>query len=318
MQCLWGTYDYPLTLGEVTALINTIWGEVLDGRLIDLPEIAFFEAPTVRYLAFRAWLIYCYGQTGQSDQWQTYTDFAARIESALVLGNLAQDRSNSGLIGADQALVRLDANTPLVEVSALVESPASTIYTGPSDQLGLSRSRDNAVPALVDTRGLPLALAVHQRLARIPLIGRLASKLSLTQVTMDDLRELGEITRIDQIPDDERESLLAAIVPSEPLPKERARIGTYAALLTLATEMKVRPTESDLFDTACSMNRFGEPLLDHVAEGWISYCVRDAIAVTQEAVLAAVMGEILASPAGGLAGVARHVIVGGLMERSVS
>ena len=77
--------------------------------------------PSVRYLAFRAWLVHRYGQTGQADDWQTYTDFAARIESALVLGNLTQDRTISGLIGADQALVRLDAGTPQVEVSSLVK-----------------------------------------------------------------------------------------------------------------------------------------------------------------------------------------------------
>ena len=271
--------------------------------------------PSVRYLAFRAWLIHRYGQTGQADDLDTFTAFAARIESALVLGNLTQDRAISGLIGADQALVRLDAGTSEVQVSSLVKSPASTIYTGPSDQLGLSKTRDNLVPALVDTRGLPLALAVQQRLARIPLLERLVSEPNLTQAALDDLRELGAVVRIDQIPDDERELLLAAIVPTKPLPKERARVGTYAALLALAAKKKARPTEGDLFDAACSMNRFDEPILDNVAVGWTFYGVRDAIAVTQEAVLAAVMGEIMASPDGGLAGVARKQVVGALMER---
>jgi hypothetical protein len=287
--------------------VQFIGGTLLDGITT--------VTPSVRYLSFRAWLIHRYGQTGQPDHWQAFTDFAARMEAALVFGNLTQDRSVSGLIGTDQALLRLDANTSQVEVSALVKSPASTIYTGPSDQLGLSKTRDNAVPALVDTRGLPLALSVHQRLARVPLIDRLVSEPNLTQVSVDDLRELGEVTRIDQIPDDERDLLLAAIVPSKPLPKERARVGTYAALLALATKMKVQPTEGDLFDAACSMDRFGEPLLDQMAGGWTSYCVRDAIAVTQEAVLAAIMDEIMASPDSDLAGAARDVIVGALLER---
>jgi hypothetical protein len=181
--------------------------------------------------------------------------------------------------------------------------------------LGLSRTRDNLVPALVDTRGLPLAQAAQQRLGRIPLLERLVSESNLTHAALDDLRELGVVARIDQIPNDERELLLAAIVPAKPLPKERARIGTYAALLALAARMKARPTESDLFDSACSMNRFGEPLLDQMAVGWTFYCVRDAIAVTQEAVMAAVMDEIMASPEGGLAGVARERVVGALMER---
>ena len=124
--------------------VQFIGGTLLDGVTT--------VTPSVRYLAFRAWLIHRYGQTRQADDLDTFTAFAARIESALVLGNLTQDRTISGLIGSDQALVRLDAGTPEMEVSSLVKSPASTIYTGPSDQLGLSKTRDNLVPALVDMR----------------------------------------------------------------------------------------------------------------------------------------------------------------------
>jgi hypothetical protein len=271
--------------------------------------------PSVRYLAFRAWLIHSYGQSGQPDRWQDFTEFAARIESALVLGNLTQDRSISGLIGTDQALARLDANTPRVAISALVKSPASTIYAGPSDQLGITRSREDAVPGLVAERGVPLAMALDRTLSRIPLIESLLSKNDLADVSIDDLRELGAVARIDQIPDDERELLIAAIVPATPLNRERARIGTYAALLALAAQLNARPAEGDLFDAACSMARLGEPILDRVADGWTSYCVRDVIAVTQEAVMAAVMDEIMASPDGGLAGVDRDVVIAGLMER---
>jgi hypothetical protein len=287
--------------------VQFIGGTLLDG--------VSTVTPSVRYLAFRAWLIHRYGQSGQPDRWQDFTDFAARIESALVLGNLTQDRSIGGLIGTDQALARLDANTPQVTISALVKSPASTIYAGPSDQLGITRSRQDAVPGLVAERGVPLATALDRTLSRVPLIERLLSKLDLTDVSIDDLRELGAVARIDQIPGDERELLIAAIVPAKPLTRERARIGTYAALLALAAQLNARPSESDLFDAACSMARFGEPMLDRVADGWTSYCVRDAIAVTQEAVMAAVMDEIMASPDGGLAGVDRDVVIAGLMER---
>ena len=120
--------------------------------------------PSVRYLAFRAWLIHRYGQSGGADSWQKFTDFAARVESALVLGNLLENSSIGGLIGSDQALERLALGNAQVQIASLVKSPASKIYTGPSDQLGISKSRDNAVPALVMERGLPLAKAVDQRL----------------------------------------------------------------------------------------------------------------------------------------------------------
>lgn len=287
--------------------VQTIGGTLLDGVTT--------VTPSVRYLAFRAWLIQCYGQRGGADSWQTFTDFAARAESALVLGNLIEDRTIGGLIGSDQALERLDFGDTQVQLSRLVKSPASTIYTGPSDQLGITESQDNAVPKLVIERGLPLAKAVDQRLTTVPLIERLIRDDDLGAASVDDLHELGSKVRIDQIPDDERELLLAAIMPSAPRPAERNRIRTYAALLALAAQQKSAPSEGEFFDAACSPDRFGEPLVDQVADGWVTYCVRDAIAVTQEGVLAAVMSEVLGQPDGGLSGIERRVVSEALMER---
>lgn len=83
--------------------VQHIGGKLLDGITT--------VTPTARYLAIRAWLISRYGQTLQADDWQNYTEYAARVESALVLGNLIQDRSIAGLIGAEEALVRLDAKS---------------------------------------------------------------------------------------------------------------------------------------------------------------------------------------------------------------
>jgi hypothetical protein len=136
--------------------VQFIGGTLLDGVTT--------VTPSVRYLAFRAWLIHRYGQTGRADSWQAFTDFAARIESALVLSNLVHAPSLSGLIGSDEALERLAKGEPRVQISSLVKSPASTIYTGPSDQLGISKMRDNAVPGLVFERGVPLAQSVNRRL----------------------------------------------------------------------------------------------------------------------------------------------------------
>jgi hypothetical protein len=287
--------------------VQEIGGTLLDG----ITSVT----PSVRYIAFRAWLIHRYGQSGQPDSWQSFTDFSARIESALVLGNLLQDRSIGGLIGSYEGHLRLKANTANLAISALAKSPATTVYAGPSDQLGITKARDDAVPGLVFERGVPLAAIVDRRLSHVPVIQRLLLESDLAEVSKDDLSELGTVARIDQIPDDERQLLIDAIVPEQPLTKERARIGTYASLLALASKMKASPTEGALFDAACSKSRFGEPILDRVADRWTIYCVRDSIAVTQEAVMAAVMGEIMSSPDGGLLGVDRGVVVAGLMER---
>lgn len=271
--------------------------------------------PSVRYIALRAWLIHQYGQSGNPDTWKAFMDFSGRVEAALVLGNLVQDPSIGGLIGSDDGLERLRTSTSTLAISPLVQAPAASIYSGPSDQLGISKSRDDAVPGLTVERGLALAAVVGRRLSQVPILKVLLSQPSIAEVSADDLRELGAAARIDQIPDDEREILVSAIVPNQPRSNEYARVGTYASLLTLAANLKRRPSEGDLFDTACSMARFGEPILDRTADGWTAYCVRDSIAVTHEAVMAAVMGEIRASPDGGLAGVVREQIVESLLER---
>ncbi len=287
--------------------VQTIGGSLLDGVTT--------VTPSVRYLALRAWLIYRYGQRGGADSWLKFNDFAARIESALVFGNLLEDQSIGGLIGSDQALERLARRDSHVQIERLVRSPATTIYTGPSDQLGITQSRGSALPALVEERGLPLARAVDQRLATTRLIERLILDDNFGATSLDELREVGSNVRIDQIPDDESELLLAAIMPTNPRPTEWNRIRTYAALLVLATQRKSAPSEVNFFDAACSPGRFGNDLVDEVADGWVTYCVRDAIAVTQEGVLAAVMGEVLAQPGGGLTGVDRSVVIEALMER---
>ena len=126
--------------------------------------------PSIRYIAFRAWLIYRYGESYRPDSLQGFTDFSAYAECGLVMGNLSQKRSMNGLVGSDEAIVRLDAHTSHVSLSALVKTPATTIYAGPSEQVGISWSRDDKVPGLTAERGKPLAQAVDQLLSKSPLL----------------------------------------------------------------------------------------------------------------------------------------------------
>jgi hypothetical protein len=286
--------------------VQTIGGSLLDGVTT--------VTPSIRYLGFRAWLIYRYGESHFPDSWQAFTDFSAYAECALVLGNLAQERSLNGLIGADDALIRLDANTSPISISPLVKVPATTIYTGPSEQLGISWSRDDKVPGLTVQRGKPLALALDSVLSKIPLVEALFGK-GPKEASREELRELGAVARIDLSPEAEREALVAALLPNAPLPQERARMGTYAALLTLAQAKGASPTETDLFSAACSQKRFGQKVLDHAADGWLTYCVRDAIAVSQEAVLATVMNEIVLGPENGRLGIQSSHIIAELLGR---
>jgi hypothetical protein len=222
----------------------------------------------------------------------------------------------NGLIGADEGIIRLDSQGSQIGISSLVKTPAATVYAGPSYQLHVSWSRDEKVPGISAERGKPLALAVDKALSGVPLVSRLFNGHPPNEANRDELAELGRVARIDQVPDSEREALTAALLPATPLSREeRTRIGTYAALLTLAKDKGAPPTERDLFTAACSLSRFGEPLLDLAADGWLMYCVRDAIAVSQEAILAAVMNEVTAGSEGGQSGVERFRVVAELLER---
>lgn len=288
--------------------VQTIGGALLDG--------VTSVSPSVRYIGFRAWLIHRYAESRRPDSWREFTNFAGYVESALVLGNLSRQRTIYGLIGADEGLVRLDASSSRLELSALVKTPAATVYAGPSDQLGVSWSRGEKSPGLSGERGKPLALAMEETLGKVPLVGRLLSSHPPGKAGRDELEELGEIATIDRIPGVERDALLAAVVPVKPLSREHARIGTYAALLLLAKQNSTIPTETDLFRAACSLKRFGEPLLDPIADGWLTYCVRDAIAVSHEAALAAVIGELMPAPESGEAGMDGTEVVQELMART--
>lgn len=288
--------------------VQTIGGSLLDGVTT--------VTPSVRYIAIRAWLIYRYGESYFPDSWRQFTDFSSYAECALVLGNLIENRSMNGLIGADEGVIRLDSQVSHIGISSLVKTPAATVYAGPSEQLHVSWSRGEKVPGISAERGRPLALAVDNVLSGIPFVKRLFDPNRPDKASREELAELGRVARIDQIPDLEREALIAALLPVIPLSKkERTRIATYAALLTLAKDKGAPPTEKDLFTAACSLSRFGDPLLDPAADGWLMYCVRDAMAVSQEAVLAAVMSEITAGSEEGRSGVERHLVISELLER---
>ncbi len=286
--------------------VQTIGGTLLDG----ITSVT----PSIRYLAMRAWMIQQYGQSGQPDAAESFLRFAARLESAVVLANLSVDKQIQGLIGANEANERLKSSNSEIEISPLTVNSAAAVYAGPSDQLGISNPRGDAVPALIDERGAPLARAVESQLRGNPLLGRLLGESGVVSASRDELAELSSVARIDHIPDEEIEILTRALIPQDPLPRERARIGTYSALLVMARDLRARPNEQQFLNAACSVERFGEPLLDPVADGWTAYCVRDALAVVHEATFAAVMDQITSSSDEGKDGVDRRELVASLLE----
>lgn len=288
--------------------VQTIGGSLLNGITT--------VTPSIRYIAIRAWLIHRYSQAKLPDSANEFTKRSSTVECALVLGNLLQDRSMTGLIGFNEALERLNTGTQSLDLGALVKTPASTIYAGASEQLLVSWSREDGMPGLGENRGLPLALAIEQGNSGSKLVGSLFQKAPLKEAHTDDLAEFGAAMRIDKIPSGEREALVAAIIPMKPKPRELNRIATYTALLRLSKEKGALATESDLFKAACSHKRFGDPLLDQAADGWLTYCVRDLIAVSQEAVLEAVLSELNLGADDHRLGVEGRAIITELLSRA--
>jgi hypothetical protein len=272
--------------------------------------------PSIRYIAIRAWLIHRYSQAELPDSANEFTKRSSNVECALVLGNLLQDRSMTGLIGFNEALERLNAGAGSLGLGPLVKTPASNIYAGASDQLLVSWSREDGMPGLGESRGLPLALAVEGSNAGSKLVRSLFQKAPLEEALTDDLKEFGAAMRIDKIPDEEREALVAAIIPMKPKPSELNRVATYTALLRLSKEKGALATESDLFKAACSHKRFGDSLLDQAADGWLTYCVRDLIAVSQAAVLGAVLGELNLGTNENQLGIEGRAIISELLSRA--
>ena len=272
--------------------------------------------PSIRYIAIRAWLIHRYSQAQLPDSANEFTKRSSTVECALVLGNLLQDRSMTGLIGYNEALERLNAGAGTLGLGPLVKTPASNIYAGASDQLLVSWSREDGMPGLGENRGLPLALAVEGGNAGSKLVSSLFQKAPLEEALTDDLKEFGAAMRIDKIPEEEREALVAAIIPTKPKPSELNRVATYTALLRLSKEKGALATESDLFKAACSHKRFGDSLLDQAADGWLTYCVRDLIAVSQEAVLGAVLSELNLGTDENRHGVEGRAIISELLSRA--
>jgi hypothetical protein len=104
---------------------------------------------------------------------------------------------------------------------------------------------------------------------------------------------VGNLCRIDKVPEAEREILSEILLPKAPLSaQEFSRLGSYACLLLLAKQSGRKSTESDLFAGALALGGFGDELFTPVANGWTRYCARDAIAVTHECALSCMVNEI--------------------------
>jgi hypothetical protein len=253
--------------------------------------------PTVRYFSIRCWIIKEFGRTGLPASPEAIVSFASKIEAAIVLGNLLANPDRGGFVGSDQARDRIDEGDDPLSLERLVKSQiAFNIYAGSSDGLGLTKTTDSGLPALISERGLPLAEAIEQCVASTEFGKLLATGELPNKLPRHVLRELGDRLPIDSIPLTERELLIAALMPEKPQVRggsdEAMRVATYCALLELGKSLKRPPRDADLFALAVEASPQASATLQGALDGWACYVIRDMLAVVHEAAMHTVIQEL--------------------------
>ena len=238
--------------------------------------------PSVRYLSVLCWTIYVYGKARRPDSWEDFTEFAARVEAAVAVGNMLVDDTIVGIIGATEARKVAGAEDDPIALRKLVSQLATSIYSNPSEQLGLTQSRGDSFPGLTRERGLALAGLFADDVQSTALGQQLSKGSAPESVARNVLEEFGQIVTFNRIPDAETAVLIEAILPRNPRPKERPRLQTYACLLALAEQLGAIPRERDLFDEVETLERTLPEIFEGVLDGWVRYRVRDLIAYVHE------------------------------------
>lgn len=238
--------------------------------------------PSVRYLSIHAWLVHSFAQARSPDRWSDFRSFAGRAESALVLGNLILDPGTVGLIGSDKGRVILDSGDRRLPLDQLVKQLAVSVYANPSSQLGLTFTRDSGVPGLSRERGLPLARRLESNVRRSTLGEVLSDGKRPAFAELGELEELGHELDIRNIPKEEVDLLLEALLPKTPQPSDLSRMGTYGSLLFLARELGRVPHEGELFAVTRDVERTFPTEVHGILNGWLRYSVRDLLSTVGE------------------------------------
>ena len=248
--------------------------------------------PSIRYLSIHAWLAHSYAQAKQPDRWSDFRSFAETAESAVVLGNLIRDPGTVGLIGSNKGREILDSGHRPLPLGRLVKQLAISIYANPSFQLGLAFSRESGVPGLSKERGLLLAESVKSRVRESALGDTISAGKIPADAVPEQLRELGQRLAIQDVPSEESELLLAALLPKTPRASDLPRFGTYASLLFLARDLDRVPEERDLFAVAREVERSLPTELRGTLDGWLRYSVRDLISTVGESAFKVVIDTL--------------------------
>jgi hypothetical protein len=228
------------------------------------------------------------------DEWSSFELYAAKIEAAVAIGNLLNNPKTSGLVGLDDAVTKIALQSSAVRLEALVQQLATRTYTGPSNALQITWSRDPGIPGLTEERGLPLADAVHGLVSHTAFVRQFTKDSTNSDFPKDVLREFGAAFPVHRPVAGERKVLLDSLFP-QGLVEEIGELSTYRLLLELAKLHGRKVTPDDVFAAAISPPTELRVAYKTCFDGWLWYLTRDVLAVTHEAVMKVVVEELRTS-----------------------
>lgn len=249
--------------------------------------------PKLRYLSVINWILWRYSQAKLPDDTSSFMQFAAAQEAVIVMANLLHDKTTINLVGMGEAGNLLRDNERRVPLKQLVQNIAFNAYISSTRQLHMTRLTDTGFNGLVKERGVPLAKEFDKIIQRSSYGARLAKKPRLDTVLRSDLEEIAKDVSLAAIPRGERDILIDVLLPIQPIDgAEKRRLANYTFLLWLGAQKQALVQEEDVFEAAQVVPEKLPGCLSQVADGWLEYVIRDMLAVTHEAVFAAVMRQI--------------------------
>jgi len=272
--------------------------------------------PRVRFLSIQAWIIKAFSESKLPNSYDAFSDFATRVETAIIFAILLNNRNLPYLPGVTKALDVIDEGADPIILESLVDQHGYNLYAGTSYNLFLGYAKENGIPGLTQERGIPLAEVFEGLINQTAFFNTLKTQPTLHTVSRQDLKELGQAINLDEIREVERASLLSSLIPLQPaekwLQREIRRIGAYTLMLELSKRHQKLTKEDDLFEAALEPETTLPKQLHSVLDGYLCYRIRDALAVSHEAILELVCREL-----GGHKGLIHHDKVIHVVAREV-
>jgi hypothetical protein len=285
----WVSFDAEKTVGldllGLRAPVQQISNELFNGITTITPKL--------RYLSVITWILWRYSQAGLPDKKSSFMEFAAAQEAAIVMANRLHSDTTTNLVGVEGADTLLATGKSRLPLKKLAQNIAFNAYISSTRQLHMTRLTDSGFNGLIKERGVPLAKEFDKIIQKSSYGSRLAKKPRLDSILRTDLEELSADVSLEAIPRGERDILIDVLLPTEPVDlAEKRRLANYTFLLWLSDAKQGFVEEQDVFHAARELPEGFPDCLAEVANGWLEYVVRDVLAVTHEAVFAAVMRQV--------------------------